>query len=130
GGARFVAGGPLGLCLRFSTPLSPAVSIVNERLPGTFDQLQVTPATSVEILLGKILPLGAVFAFDVVLMMLVAGLALGVWPHGSALFFVAVSTGYVFISLALGLIFSATSATAAEAVQKTVLFSIPLVHLT
>jgi ABC-type multidrug transport system permease subunit len=33
------------------------------------------------------------------------------------------------ISLALGLIFSATSATAAEAVQKTVLFSIPLVQL-
>jgi len=37
--------------------------------------------------------------------------------------------GYVLISLALGLIFSATSATAAEAVQKTVLFSIPLVQM-
>jgi ABC-2 type transport system permease protein len=35
----------------------------------------------------------------------------------------------VLISLALGVIFSATSATAAEAVQKTVLFSIPLVQL-
>jgi ABC-2 type transport system permease protein len=35
----------------------------------------------------------------------------------------------VLVSLALGLIFSATSATAAEAVQKTVLFSIPLVQL-
>jgi len=102
---------------------------VNERLTGTFDQLQVTPATSLEILLGKILPLGAVFALDVVLMMVVAGLFLGVWPHGSAVFFVLVSSGYVLISLALGLIFSATSATAAEAVQKTVLFSIPLIQM-
>ena len=51
------------------------------------------------------------------------------WPEGSVVFFVAVSTGYVLTSLALGLIFSATSATAAEAVQKTVLFSIPLVQL-
>ena len=51
------------------------------------------------------------------------------WPRGSVLFFVAVSSFYVLVSLALGLIISATSATAAEAVQKTVLFSIPLVQL-
>ena len=62
-------------------------------------------------------------------MMLVAGFVLGVWPAGSAIFFVVVSSFYVLVSLALGLIFSATSATAAEAVQKTVLFSIPLVQL-
>jgi hypothetical protein len=38
--------------------------------------------------------------------------------------------GDLYVScLSLGLIFSATSATAAEAVQKTVLFSIPLVQL-
>jgi ABC-2 type transport system permease protein len=54
---------------------------------------------------------------------------LHVWPEGSALLFVGVSAYYVLISLSLGLIFSATSATAAEAVQKTVLFSIPLVQL-
>ena len=48
---------------------------------------------------------------------------------GSAIFFVLVSSFYVLISLALGLIISATSATAAEAVQKSVLFSIPLVQL-
>jgi ABC-type multidrug transport system permease subunit len=74
-------------------------------------------------------PLGAVFALDVVLMVLVAGFFLGVWPEGSVVFFVLVSSFYVLFSLALGLIFSATSATAAEAVQKTVLFSIPLVQL-
>jgi len=62
-------------------------------------------------------------------MMLVSGFVFGVWPAGSALFFFAVSTLYVLMSLALGLIFSATSNTAAEAVQKTVLFSIPLIQL-
>jgi ABC-2 type transport system permease protein len=128
-GRPFMVAGTFGFVLSFLTTLITAVSIVNERLTGTFDQLQVTPATSVEIFLGKILPLGAVFALDVVLMMLVAGLLLGVWPRGSVVFFVLVSSGYVLISLALGLIFSATSATAAEAVQKTVLFSIPLVQL-
>ncbi|HYR96507.1 MAG TPA: ABC transporter permease [Candidatus Binatus sp.] len=128
-GKPFMVAGTFGFVLSFLTTLITAVSIVNERMTGTFDQLQVTPATSLEIFLAKILPLGAVFAFDVVLMVVVAGLVLGVWPHGSLLFFVVVSSGYVLISLALGLIFSATSATAAEAVQKTVLFSIPLVQM-
>ncbi|MBI3767118.1 MAG: ABC transporter ATP-binding protein/permease [Deltaproteobacteria bacterium] len=125
-GVPFMVAGTYGFVLTFLTTLITAVSIVNEKLSGTFEQLQVTPATSGEIVLGKILPLGAVFALDVVLMVLISGMLLGVWPAGSLVFFVSVSCFYVLISLALGLIFSATSATAAEAVQKTVLFSIPL----
>ena len=128
-GKPFMVAGVFGFVLSFLTTLITAVTIVNERLAGTFDQLQVTPATSVEILLGKLIPLGAVFAVDVVFMMLVGWLVMGVWPQGSALLFVAVSSFYVLLSLALGLILSATSATPAEAVQKTVLFSIPLVQL-
>ena len=128
-GKPFMVSGTFGFVLSFLTVLITAVSIVNEKLLGTFEQLQVTPATAVEILLGKILPLGAVFAGDVALMVLLAGFALGVWPVGSIIFFIVVSAFYVLVSLALGLIISATSATAAEAVQKSVLFSIPLVQL-
>src|SRR5439155_709184 len=108
-GTRFMVSGTFGFVLSFLTTLITAVSIVNERLAGTFEQLQVTPATSLEIFLGKILPLGAVFALDVLLMALVAGFALGVWPQGNILFFLVVSTFYVLVSLALGLLFSATS---------------------
>jgi ABC-2 type transport system permease protein len=128
-GVPYMVAGTFGFVLTFLTTLITAVSIVNERLQGTFEQLQVTPATALEIFLGKVLPLGGVFALDVVLMVLAAGLLMDVWPHGSALFFIAVSSFYVLTSLALGLIISATSATAAEAVQKTVLTSIPLVQL-
>jgi ABC-2 type transport system permease protein len=128
-GRPFMVAGTFGFVLSFLTVLITAVSIVNERLSGTFDQLQLTPATTAEILLGKLLPMGAVFSLDVLLMVVVAGLVLGVWPAGSVLFFLLVATFYVSMSLSLGLIFSATSATAAEAVQKTVLFSVPLVQL-
>lgn len=128
-GRPFMVAGTFGFVLSFLTVLITAVSIVNERLSGTFDQLQLTPATTLEILLGKLLPLGAVFSIDVALMIGVAGLFLGVWPAGSILFFLLVSIFYVGMSLSIGLIFSATSATAAEAVQKTVLFSIPIIQL-
>jgi ABC-2 type transport system permease protein len=62
-------------------------------------------------------------------MVLVAGVVLDVWPSGSVVFFLAISSIYVLVSLALGLVISATSATTAEAVQKTVLTSIPLIQL-
>jgi ABC-2 type transport system permease protein len=128
-GTPYMVAGTFGFVLSFLTVLITAVSIVNEKLTGTFEQLQVTPATSLEILLGKMLPLGGMFALDVVLMTVVAGVVLGVWPEGSLFFFVLVSSFYVLVSLSLGLIISGTSATAAEAVQKSVLFSIPLVQL-
>ncbi len=128
-GRPYMVAGTFGFVLSFLTTLITAVSIVNERLDGTFEQLQLTPATSFEILLGKVLPLGAVFSLDVLLMMLAAGWVLGAWPLGSALLFWAISSFYVITSLALGLILSATSSTPAEAVQKTVLMSVPLVQL-
>jgi ABC-2 type transport system permease protein len=128
-GTPYMVSGTFGFVLSFATTLIIAVSVVNERFAGTFEQLQVTPATSIEILLGKILPLGAVFSADVILMMLLAGFLLGVWPAGSALFFIAISTFYLLVSLSLGVIFSATSKTAAEAVAKTVLASQPLILL-
>ncbi len=128
-GTPYMVAGTFGFVLTFLTTLITAVSIVNERRAGTFEQLQVTPATSLEIFLGKVLPLGGVFAVDVGLMVLAAGLLLGVWPNGSIPAFLAVSSFYVLLSLALGLVISATSETPAEAVQKTVLTSIPLVQL-
>jgi ABC-2 type transport system permease protein len=128
-GRPFMVSGTFGFVLSFLTTIITAITIVNERLAGTFDQLQLTPATSFEILLGKLLPLGAIFAFDVVVMMGLAGLLLGVWPQGSAVFFVIVSAFYVLTSLALGLYFSATSGSPAEAVQKTVLTSLPVMQI-
>ena len=128
-GTAFMVSGTFGFVLSFLAVLITAVSVVGERASGTFEQLQVTPATSVEIVLGKLIPLGGVFAFDVTLMAIIAGVFMGVWPRGSLLFFLAVSSVYVMISLALGLLISATSKTAAEAVQRSVLFSIPLVQL-
>jgi ABC-2 type transport system permease protein len=128
-GTAYMVSGTYGFVLSFLTVLITAVSIVGERAAGTFEQLQVTPATSLEIVLGKLLPLGAVFVFDVALMALIAGVFMGVWPNGSIVLFLVVSAVYVLISLALGLLISATSGSAAEAVQRSVIFSIPLVQL-
>jgi ABC-2 type transport system permease protein len=128
-GRPFMVAGVFGFVLSFLTTLITAVTIVNERITGTFDQLQVTPATAVEILLGKLIPLGAIFTVDVALMVVVAGVVMGVWPAGNPALFIAISGFYVLLSLSLGLIISASSTSAAEAVQKSVITSIPLIQL-
>ena len=128
-GRAFMVSGTFGFVLTFLTTMLTTVSIVSERVNGTFEQLQVTPATSVEILAGKVIPLGGIFALDVVLMVLAAGLVIGVWPNGNVFFFVAISSLYVLVSLSFGLLISATASTTAEAVQKSVLFSFPLTML-
>src|SRR5262249_23247085 len=97
-GKPFMVSGTFGFVLSFLTVLITAVSIVNEKLTGTFEQLQVTPATGLEILLGKILPFGAVFALDVALMVLLAGFTLQVWPVGSIVLFIIISSFYVLVS--------------------------------
>ena len=128
-GRAYMVSGTFGFALTFLTTMLTAVAIVTERVNGTFEQLQVTPATSLEILGGKILPLGAIFAFDVLVMVVAAGLVIGVWPNGNVLFFLLVSSFYVLISLSFGILISATAATTGEAVQKSVLFSFPLTML-
>jgi ABC-2 type transport system permease protein len=51
-GVPYMVAGTFGFVLTFLTTLLTAVSVVNERLGGTFEQLQVTPATALEIVLG------------------------------------------------------------------------------
>src|SRR4030095_12983439 len=89
-GVPYMVAGTFGFVLTFLTTLLTAVSVVNERLRRTFEQLQVTPAAGggPEIWPGKLLPVGARFSFDGVLMVLAAGFLLGAWPNGSALLFV------------------------------------------
>src|SRR5206468_274628 len=51
-GTAYMVSGVYGFVLSFLAVLITAVSVVGERATGTFEQLQVTPATSVEIVLG------------------------------------------------------------------------------
>ncbi len=77
-GMPFMVAGTFGFVLSFLTTLITAVSIVNERLIG---HLRAAPGDARDLASrscsARSLPLGAVFAFDVVLMVLVAGFLLG-----------------------------------------------------
>src|SRR5262249_32461621 len=54
--ADFIIPGLLAIILTFSLIMFTASSIVRERELGTLEQLQVTPLTRAQLILGKILP--------------------------------------------------------------------------
>src|SRR5262245_8871281 len=108
------------ICLSIS-----ALNIVGERESGTFEQTLSLPTSTLEIVLGKLLPLVGVCYVLLALAVLGAGLVFGIWPHGSWLGLVVVTLPFVLASLAIGVFVSALARNSAQAVFITVFFIMP-----
>lgn len=108
------------LCLSIS-----ALNIVGERESGTFEQTLSLPVSTLEIVLGKLLPLVAVSYVLLTVAVVGAGLVFGLWPHGSWLALGVVTLPFVLASLAIGVFVSAISRTSAQAVFVSVFFIMP-----
>jgi ABC-2 type transport system permease protein len=108
------------LCLSIS-PLN----IVGERESGTFEQTLSLPVSTLEIVLGKLVPLVAVSYFLLVVAVLGSGLAYGIWPRGGWLALVVVTLPFVLASLAMGAFVSTISSSSAQAVFISVFFIMP-----
>ena len=102
-----------------------ATSLVGERETGTYEQMLALPTTSLEIVLGKLVPY-VVVSYGLLLFATVAsGLVFGIWPQGSWLALLAVTLPYVLASLAIGVFVSALARTSAQAVFISVFFVMP-----
>jgi ABC-type Na+ efflux pump permease subunit len=92
--------------LTFSGTLLAAFAIVRERERGTLEQLMVTPASPVAVVLGKLLPY-LVLAFAQLLFILLLMVAVFRVPiYGNLFMFLGLSIVYLFALLALGLVVS------------------------
>ena len=108
------------LCLSVTS-----TSLVGEREAGTYEQMLSLPTTSLEIVLGKLVPYVAVSYALLFFATLASGVIFGVWPHGSWLALIAVTFPYVLASLAIGVFVSAVARTSAQAVFISVFFVMP-----
>jgi len=108
------------LCLSGS-----ALNIVGERENGTFEQTLSLPVSTLEIVLGKLLPLVAVCYLLLVVAVVGSGVGYGIWPRGGWLALGMVTLPFVLASLAMGVFVSTISASSAQAVFITVFFIMP-----
>jgi drug efflux transport system permease protein len=126
----FMIPGVLALVLLVVTANLAAMAIVREKELGTLEQLNVTPLRRWELIVGKLLPYGAVGMLDVLLVVAVAVFWFEVPFRGSFALLLALSVLYVLCTLSLGLFISTVSDTQQQAMMSaTFFFLTPMIYL-
>jgi ABC-2 type transport system permease protein len=127
--ATFIIPGLLGLILTFTLIQYTAIAIVRERERGTLEQLQVTPATRFEIILGKILPFVVIGLLQLTLILVLMRFLFKVPILGSVLQLYAAGSLFIAAVLGLGMLLSTIAKTQMQAMQLSFIFLLPSVFL-
>jgi len=126
----FMIPGIVALLLLVVTTNLSSMGIVREKELGTLEQLNVTPLTRAELIVGKLLPYGMVGLIDVVLVLSVAIFWFHVPMRGSYVLLFGLTLVYLLTTLGLGLFVSTISSTQQQAMTtSTFFFLLPMVLL-
>jgi len=127
--ANLLLPGLVAILLTFSGTLLAAFAIVRERERGTLEQLMVTPASPLAVVLGKLLPYLLLGFVQLCFILLLMTQMFRVPVHGSLFLLLGLSLVYLFALLSQGLLISAFAKTQAEAMQLAQLFLLPSIML-
>lgn len=127
--ANFFVPGLIAILLQVMTILLIALSLVRERERGTLDQLNMTPVAPLGLMLGKMLPYGALAFLELCAILAIMRVIFQVPIHGSLLLLLALSLPFLLTVLALGLVISTKAGTQAEAFQLAMGTVLPSVFL-
>jgi len=127
---NFMVPGVLVLILLLTTTNLTAMAIVKEKEIGTLEQLMVTPITSSELILGKLVPFTIIGLIDVCLVLSVMVFGFGIPIKGSVLLLFLLTGFFLLTSLGLGLFVSTVSRTQQQAMM-TAMFAMlmPMMYL-
>jgi len=107
--ALYTTPAELGLMLEFTVLLFAALAFSRERELGTLEQLLVMPYSSMEIIIGKSLPVIIVSFTDFLILLAMVHFAFGVPVRGSMVLLLLLAFGYLFVELGKGLVISVIS---------------------
>jgi ABC-2 type transport system permease protein len=127
--ANLLIPGLIAILLTFSGTLLSAYAIVRERERGTLEQLMVTPASPLAVVLGKLLPYLVLAFLQLLLVLLLMTFVFKVPIHGSIPLLLGLSTIYLFALLSLGLLVSSRAKTQMEATQIAQMVLLPSIML-
>lgn len=116
-----------GILTTFITLLVTALSIARERELGTFDQLLVSPTTTLEIIVAKTVP-ALIIGITMGLMMIGAGMFVFRVPfEGSFLLLLMSLVLFILSMVGIGLMISSVCSTQQQAILGTFSFGVPTV---
>lgn len=113
--ALYTTPAELGLMLEFTVLLFAALSFSRERELGTLEQLLVMPFSTLEIVIGKSIPVILVGFIDFVLMLGIIHWAFGVPVRGSLSLLLILASVYLLVELSKGLMISVIAKTQHQA---------------
>jgi ABC-2 type transport system permease protein len=126
----FMLPGIFALLLLVVTSNLSSMAIVRERENGTLEQLNVTPLGRFELIVGKLLPYGAIGMIDAMIVLTVIVFWFHVPLRGSFVLLLAMSCVYLLTTLGLGLFISTISNTQQQAMMtSTFFFMTPMMYL-
>jgi ABC-2 type transport system permease protein len=127
--ANFIIPGLLAIILTFTLISFTAASIVRERELGTLEQLQVTPITRTELILGKILPFLVIGYVQLTIVVLMMTYVFGIPIAGSLVALYLLSGIFIASILGLGIFISTVAQTQMQATQMSFFVLLPFVFL-
>jgi len=127
--ATFIIPGLIAIILTFTLIQFTAMAIVRERERGTLEQLQVTPVTRLEIILGKLFPFVLIGVFQLTLITVLMVFLFRVPIAGSAVQLYLAGLLFMAAVLGLGMLLSTVAKTQMQAMQLSFLFLLPFVFL-
>lgn len=105
----------LGLMLEFTVLLFAALTFSRERELGTLEQLLVMPFSSLEIIIGKSIPVVIIGFVDFLVMLAMVHFAFSVPVRGSLPLLLILAFGYLLVELCKGMVISVISRTQQQA---------------
>jgi ABC-2 type transport system permease protein len=121
--------GLAGVVLVFVGTIITSLGVVRERQTGTLEQLAVMPLRPRDVFLGKIAPYFAVAALDLAIVIAVGVALFGVPFRGSYVVFALGAVLFLFVTLGLGVLISSVSENQGQAIQLSMMITLPQVLL-
>jgi ABC-2 type transport system permease protein len=121
--------GLIGLILSLTMVMLTSMAIARERERGTLEQLIVSPGTTVEIVVGKIVPYIGIGYAQMALILVAGSQVFQVRVAGSIPLLFALASVFIAANLAIGLFLSTLARTQQQAMQMSFFFLLPNILL-
>ncbi len=107
--AEFLVPGLMGMILIITAVISVSLSIVREKERGTIEQINVSPLSSLELIIGKTSPYIILSLINATIVLITGYILFGIVIKGSILLLLLGTLMFLFATLALGIFISTIS---------------------
>ncbi|HEY3333379.1 MAG TPA: ABC transporter permease [Capsulimonadaceae bacterium] len=121
----FMIPGLIGVILQLVTVALTSFSLVREREQGTLEQLMVSPIGRLGLMVGKVIPYALIGLVEVVSVLIMGRIVFDVHVAGSVALLILLSIPFIIAALSLGLLISTVAQNQAQALQLTLLITMP-----